>query len=305
MRHKQSAPGGYRRAAVRAGAVVREQLAIDRTRLVPAERHVRAVQVLAWCAIAGLFLAGWGEGTVMALRVLLGALYVPTPYDAATVGHQLLTIAQPVAVTVVAVAVLVLFRRLPAPGAPFPVVRRSTWLKTLFVAQLGPLAGFTLLSVFRAAGVPSPDYPHPPIEGGGALLLYVLNSAMAGPSEELALLAVVVTVLRRAGYGWTTVCITAVAVRVPFHMYYGWGALSLSVWALLMVALYRRTGTAVPIALAHAFFNIAGIPEFNAVGYWIRMIITLTGALILCWTFLHGYFAIQARQAGSAARATS
>jgi hypothetical protein len=223
VRTRLTLPGGYRVAIERAGIVVREQLAIDRTQLMPAERRIRTVQVLAWVVIAVLFVAGWGEGTVMALRALLGQPYIPTPYSSATVGHQLMNIAQPLAVTLAAIVVLVLFRRHPRPASPFPAVRASTWLKTFVIVPLGSTARFALLAALRFMGVPSMDFPHPPVDGGAASLLYLLNSATAGPSEELALLAVVVTVLRRAGYCWTTVCIAAVVVRVPFHLYYGWG----------------------------------------------------------------------------------
>lgn len=284
-----SEPKSEGSTAARMWSVVLAQLTIDRTRLVPAARTSLLLHVLAWATIVTLFLVGWGDATVAAFRVLLGEPFTPPAYSPGTIGHQLGNLARPVAVTIAAILVLTLFRRVPAPAAPFPAVRPATWVKTFFVAPIGSAIGFNLLAVVSALGVSTMMFPHPKIDGGIPFALYVLDLAMAGPSEELALLAVVVTVLRRAGYSWLTVGLVAVAVRIPFHMYYGWGALGLSAWALLMVALYRRTGTAVPIAVAHAVFNIAGVPELSGVGFWVRGACSLTGAVVIILTFVRAY----------------
>lgn len=289
--------------AARMWSVLLEQLTIDRTGLLPAGRRPLPMHVLAWATIATLFLAGWGAGTVAAIRVLLGEPFTPPAYGPSTIGHQLVNLAQPVAVTIAAALMLVLFRRAPAPTAPFPTIHPATWLKTFFVAPIGSGIGFNLVAVAGLLGVSSMMFPHPKIEGSVPLALYVLDVGMAGPSEELALLAVVVTVLRRTGYSWATVAIVAVAVRIPFHMYYGWGALGLSAWALLMVALYRRTGTAVPIAVAHAVFNIAGVPELSGVGFWVRGVCSLTGAGVIIVTVIRAY--VRATRHGASREATS
>ena len=144
--------------------------------------------------------------------------------------------------------------------------------------------GFGLLSVANSVTGTGQGYPHPSVEGWPALLLYAASGGMAGPTEELVLLALVVTALRRAGYSWRVVCIVAVVVRVPFHLYYGWGAIFLAVWAVLMVALYRRVGTAVPIAAAHAMWDITGTPGFTEIGTIVKITCILVGIAVLGFT---------------------
>lgn len=272
------------RLSRRFGAVVRDQLAIDRTQLVPAQRHLVIVRVLAWLSIIGLYVAGWGKGTVQAVGILAGEVYIPLDYGPETLGRQLAGLAADAGVVLAAIVVLIAFRRYPAPAAPFPVVRPQTRLRAFFVAPLAVTLGFGLTGVVNALLGGGNDYPHPSIDGWPAMALYAISGAMAGPMEELALLAVVVTVLRRSGYGWAVVCIAAVAVRVPFHVFYGWGSLMLAVWAVLMVALYRRVGTAVPIAAAHALWNFIATPGIFEVTYLVKHACVIVGLVILILT---------------------
>lgn len=272
--------GSFARLGRRLSAVWHAQLAIDRTQLVPAERHLALVRVLAWISIVGLFAAGWADGTVRAVQILGGAEFIPPEYGPETIGRQLVKLGESVALVLAAIAVLVLFRRYPAPSAPFPAVRPQTALRAFFVAPLGVVCGFVLSGAVNALLGGGNTYPHASVDGWPAMALYALSGAMAGPMEELALLAVVVTVLRRSGYSWAVVFVVAVIVRVPFHVYYGWGSLMLAVWAVLMVALYRRVGTAVPIAAAHALWNLTGTPGISGVGTWIMSSCAIVGVVV-------------------------
>jgi len=49
--------------------------------------------------------------------------------------------------------------------------------------------------------------------------------------------------------------VVAAALRVPFHMYYGWTTLAFALWAVGAVILYRRMANIVPFILAHATQN--------------------------------------------------
>lgn len=264
--------------------VVRAQLAIDRTQLVPAEHRRRAVQVWAWVAIGVLFAAGWGRGTVAAIAILLGEAPHSLPLGPETIGLQVRNLLIDVAIVVAAIVALVLFRRVPTPRSAFPKIRPSTSWRAFFVAPLPVVFGFGLLGVANSITGTGQGYPHPDIEGWPALLLYAASGGMAGPTEELVLLALVVTALRRAGYSWRVVCIVAVIVRVPFHLYYGWGAIFLAVWAVLMVVLYRRVGTTVPIAAAHAMWDITGTPGFTEIGTIVKITCILVGIAVLGFT---------------------
>lgn len=94
---------------------------------------------------------------------------------------------------------------------------------------------------------------------GDLELLREISSGLAGPSEELALMALLVAVGRGAGWRWGVIVAVAVAVRVPFHLYYGWSAIAFALWAALVVLLYRRTGALLAVVLAHSAWNLGSL----------------------------------------------
>lgn len=214
---------GFIEAVRPLGDALRRQVLIDRTQLQPVMGHIALVRVLAWVAIAGIFAWGWGRGTILAIEILFGATITPPTFGSGSIEHQISSLVEDAALVAVAVLVIILFRRLPAPPSQFPRVRPSTWWKTFLVAPAAVMLGFTLASVQTTFGGPTIAYPNATTHGTMSTLLYGLSGAMAGPMEELALLAMVVTVLRRSGYTWPVVYTVAVVVRVPFHLYYGWG----------------------------------------------------------------------------------
>lgn len=275
---------GFIEAVRPLGDALRRQVLIDRTQLQPVMGHISLVRVLAWVAIAGIFAWGWGRGTILAIEILFGATITPPTFGSGSIEHQISSLVEDAALVAVAVLVIILFRRLPAPPSQFPRVRPSTWWKTFLVAPAAVMLGFTLASVQTTFGGPTIAYPNATTHGTMSTLLYGLSGAMAGPMEELALLAMVVTVLRRSGYTWPVVYTVAVVVRVPFHLYYGWGALLLGVWAFLIVALYKRTGSALPIAAAHALWDLGATPGFEALQI-IKVLCAMGGILVLAINF--------------------
>lgn len=158
----------------------------------------------------------------------------------------------------------------------------ATWrtsIKTFPVSYIAVLLGFIAASLMsRLFQLTGHTFDDEELSDPLLAALTIINAGMAGPAEELALLALVVVALRATGHGWTIVLIAAAAVRVPFHLYYGWGAFGFSVWACLIVLLYKRTGAIVAIILGHATFNMAnyipvigGAPKLIAVaiGIWV------------------------------------
>ncbi|MGP5001830.1 CPBP family intramembrane glutamic endopeptidase [Glutamicibacter ardleyensis] len=235
-----------------------EQLRIDRVQVQPvAPKYRKIVLILALLTIAGLYWWGWGSSTIRAVDVLLNANgdFALTPLDDSTVRHQTWILVEKSAIVACAVLAFLIFR-----GKRPPRPRMSVSIKTYFLATLATTIGFLALVplglFFGAMGFESLDhYPERAIDGVWPLALETLRGAMAGPTEEIVLMALVVVALRRAGQNWWIIILVANIVRVPFHLYYGWEAIGLAVWATLIVLLYKRTNSLIPIIAEHAIWN--------------------------------------------------
>ncbi|MGP4991733.1 CPBP family intramembrane glutamic endopeptidase [Glutamicibacter ardleyensis] len=235
-----------------------EQLRIDRVQVQPvAPKHRKVVLILALLTIAGFYWWGWGSSTIRAVDVLLNANgdFALTPLDDSTVWHQTWILVEKWAVVACAVLAFLIFR-----GKRPPRPRMSVSIKTYFFATLATTVGFLAGVPFGwlsdAMGLESlGQYPEQVIDGAWPLVLETLRGAMAGPMEEIVLMALVVVALRRAGQNWWIIILVASIVRVPFHLYYGWEAIGLAVWATLIVLLYKRTNSLIPIIAEHAIWN--------------------------------------------------
>jgi hypothetical protein len=165
------------------------------------------------------------------------------------------TIASLVVDVFVVILALVVMR--VSRGRKLPREQLRPTLRTVPLTALAMLAGFIGVSVLSTAlSLEKLGYPFPDMDMGLSTILWTLSLLLAGPTEEFVLVGVVATVLRRTGYSWWTVAAVAVLLRIPFHLYYGWGALGMAVWALLVVALYRRTGSLLGLAIGHALYNL-------------------------------------------------
>jgi hypothetical protein len=232
---------------------VRAQLAIDRTGIVRRPAPARA-KGAAWAIIIGAYLVGWWDGNVAAFKIALGLVPVPDHRPVGTVEGEVGALVSAVAAVLVASAGIWAFRQY-ANATP-AVARWGTSIKAFFLGNFAVFVGFAIAAgISGIFSLPENRLELPPQVDPLLNTLDVINSGMAGPAEELALLALVVVALRATGHSWAMVIATAIVLRVPFHLYYGWGAVGLSVWAALMVPLYRRTNAIVAILLAHAVFN--------------------------------------------------
>jgi hypothetical protein len=97
---------------------------------------------------------------------------------------------------------------------------------------------------------------YPFAHGTWAALPSVLLALGAGPTEELALLALPVVLLREGREPVWRMALVLVVVRLSFHIYYGIGALGLAVWAVVILALFLKTGRALPLLVAHSLFDV-------------------------------------------------
>lgn len=207
-------------------------------------------RVIAWAGVAAF---GFFLPTLSAVSTLLNGPHGSSTVDAGDLIF--FNILMPV-ITATAAGVL-LIRWRPTDRvrptwrtqlATFPVYLGIVWVGLSLMLWLGDVTG---LGVNRYSEVER--------VGSELELLHEISSGLAGPAEELALMALLVTVGRRAGWRWGLVVAVAVAVRVPFHLYYGWPAVMLALWAALAVLLYRRTGALLAIVLAHSTWNLGSL----------------------------------------------
>lgn len=275
----------FGQAIRRIGAVLKSQWDIDRTGLTPQPKDYRA-SAAAWASIIGVYVLGWGESTLRALSVVLDWEGAPTGRPVGTVPGRTADLIMEVAVASTAAAFIWAFRRYGQARH----IRPASWRTSLWafpVYYMAVVAGMLTTGLISAAfGLPDHDFHSPVISEPLLRTLNVLLSGMAGPAEELALLALVVVALRATGHSWRDVIITAMIVRVPFHLMYGWGAVGLAVWAALAVLLYKRTGAIVAIIFGHATWNMllgitAGSELFTELAGLLQYVIGITGGLFL------------------------
>lgn len=256
---------------------IASQFAIDRTGITRRDVPARA-KAAAWAAIVGVYVVGWSEGVRVAVAMLFGWSPVPDAWPTGTIPGRTANIVRDVAVVLIAAALIWAFRQYAGAA-----VQRATWKTSVRTFPVGYTAVFLGFSVAAGLstilGLPANEFVTQSIDDPLLTALNVINSGMAGPTEELALLALVVVALRATGHTWPVVVIAAIAVRVPFHLYYGWGAIGLAVWAALMVALYKRTGAIVAIVLEHATFNMLNYA--GEIGGILKTVFALAGFAIV------------------------
>ncbi len=109
-------------------------------------------------------------------------------------------------------------------------------------------------------GLHLPHYAPPPSQHRHALYLIatVASAVKAGLVEEVCLLGLPVWCGRRLGWSPQTIVAFAVAVRVPFHLYYGWGALPVALWSLGLILCFLGLPVArvAPFVLAHICWDL-------------------------------------------------
>ena len=96
-----------------------------------------------------------------------------------------------------------------------------------------------------------------PLPSGALTIEWVIASAVAGVLEEVVILGYLVRRLEQRGYGVAVVIIIDVVARVSYHLYYGWGALSITCWALVSVVVYLRVRRLLPLILCHIIWDAA------------------------------------------------
>lgn len=113
---------------------------------------------------------------------------------------------------------------------------------------------------------------------------------LGGLTVELVMLALVFVLLRKINLGWTWITLVAIALRIPFHLYYGWASLALSLWVIGIILPYRRTNRILPIILANCAKNlIGGLVAFNilpTLALTVLVILVLGGSMYAVLNYL-------------------
>ncbi|HEY5032057.1 MAG TPA: CPBP family glutamic-type intramembrane protease [Actinomycetes bacterium] len=157
-------------------------------------------------------------------------------------------------------------------GLGRPADKAATW-RDIDIVLLYWLALLTagLLSTWLDGS----RYPYE--HGTWAALPSLALALNAGPTEELALLVLPVVLLRQAREPLWRMAIVLVVLRLSFHVYYGLGVLGLTVWAVAILALYLRTGRALPLIVAHSAYDV-----LLTVGHFFPATSVLVGLFVLC-----------------------
>lgn len=223
------------------------------------ERSPRCV--IGWWALpvtAAVYALIWGDGLYKAIRYRLalaaGGEWVST-LTAGCIAWQVFA----------AIVLIVVYQRLRRPPAPL-AARASFWAAVRLTSQymliitVGFVVGTDLVVAGLLTRVPvfGADSPHP---GSGQPVLSAVQSVLAGPLEELALVAVPLLLFGcRRSLPWF--CAILVVVRVSFHIYYGLSiAVGIAVWAGLALLMYLRTGRILPLIAGHSLCNLLNVVQ--------------------------------------------
>jgi hypothetical protein len=128
--------------------------------------------------------------------------------------------------------------------------------------QLRELAGLTLLcllvllsSLELAQLLPTSDSPWDRQLTHGAhpwfILDTVFNSVAAAIGEELLVVVVPVLLMRAAKIRTRWIVLALLALRLTYHLYYGWASLNILLWASLFLTIYLVRGLIWPQLIAH------------------------------------------------------
>ena len=216
----------------------------------------------AWVLVLGVYAAIYGRHAWSSVGIALGDPLSPrTSTDAERIA---LTCTY---LLIAAASVLILARlgRMSLDqvglGGSWDRARVGLNVRIAILTALAMVAGLLLCALISILmDRPATGYPFVPLNEPWTWAAELFAGAAAGFQEEIPLVLVLVWALRSARYSWLVICIVAAVLRVSFHLYYGWEAVGLFIWPVLVVLLYARTGAIWGIIVAHAWLNLFGVP---------------------------------------------
>ncbi len=117
----------------------------------------------------------------------------------------------------------------------------------------------------------------------------VVTSINAGIVEEIVVLGFLVHRLEQRGWdGWQLYAV-CIAVRISYHLYYGTGAIGLTVWAGMMVLLYRRRRRLLTFIAAHVLWDLnAGLGSIVHGRAGDAVTLSIVAVALLTWLVCRG-----------------
>lgn len=235
---------------------------------------------IAWLSVAVAYLLVFAPSTYRAVQVLRGR-YSGQPPDSWTDSLAGTVInLYPAMIIMGAIGVLWLFRFRPARtglriSRSLSEVHTNLWM--MFAAMFAPFVCFGIAATVLHS---SPEYPGISHISWYELLPDGTTSLLAGFQEEILVLAFPIVLLRITGVRWRRIGAYCVAARVSFHIYYGWTAAFLALWAITMVYLFAHYRGLLGLIVGHSLYDTLGT-VLNAFRYHGMMSDTTVGYVIL------------------------
>lgn len=160
-------------------------------------------------------------------------------------------------------------------GHPFPL----GFLGATGLSFLMMTLGFQVMYLF-------PEWPSAAQSGETDLLADFFRGMHGGVVEELLLLALPIAITARLRWPLWAQLLLLVAMRVPFHLYYGPAAVLLClVWIAGILFTYRKIWLVWPAMAAHVVYNLghySGVPPvLHVVVNGVLYVLGLTAAVLL------------------------
>ena len=212
----------------------------------------------AYAEVLGLFLAFFGASATFAGFAFAGRVDPETP-DGSWATY-LPGVIDELAMAGLAVAVVLLLVRVRG-GTPADVglrVRRDAAGRPRWWAEvrLGAWAlASCVVGMVITGQLASGSIPAGPTNAAN-LLYDAATSINAGITEELVVLGFLVATLVAARRKPAEILAVAVVLRVSYHLYYGPGALGITLWAALFAWLFWRTRSLVPLIAVHVWWDL-------------------------------------------------
>jgi membrane protease YdiL (CAAX protease family) len=124
----------------------------------------------------------------------------------------------------------------------------------LLTTFAGMLLGHLLETAFHVHGFTNPD-THPDLPNVAYTVSAFTTSVATAVVEEVIVLGYLVRRLEQRALSTWLVIVICVVARVSYHLYYGWGAIAIAVWALFSVMVYLTVRRLWPFIVGHFIWD--------------------------------------------------
>jgi hypothetical protein len=133
--------------------------------------------------------------------------------------------------------------------------RRAAAAAVVYVGVLGAAISVTVTLLdwcgVHGSGASSGINPEP-----GVLPVELFHASVAGLGEEPVMLALPMALARRVRWPWAITIVVMIAMRISFHVYYGWDSLFVLPWIMCAYFLYRWCPLLWPFVIGHGLFDL-------------------------------------------------